>query len=295
MNLLQTRFEKLLHKEFSPPKLITDAIARKAKTLGIILSERQKAKIRRQIARGGRSTIRLRTQDKIDLKGRDKIGLTERDIRDIKQRIGHVVERLPDIVETVSDEVASLLLPTLKKNWPREARAQKRTLGGFQKRLLQRWRRPISLLEMLLTIALEVGGAINEESRGLSEKKHRHLTEALTRLHARACQVTSEVIILLKSGFADGAIARWRTLHEIAATASFINQHGESVAERYLKHDAIESFKAAQEYQKHCLALGYEPLEKKRAQAARTVATTANCEIRQGIRRNLRMGSGGSG
>jgi hypothetical protein len=65
---------------------------------------------------------------------------------------------------------------------------------------------------------------------------------------------------LLKSGFADGAHARWRSLHEIAVVASFIKTHGNEVAERYLLHDNIESYKAATLYQKYYQALGDEPI-----------------------------------
>ena len=47
----------------------------------------------------------------------------------------------------------------------------------------------------------------------------------------RACQVTDEIICLLENGFADGAMARWRTLHEIAVVAVVISQHGENLCD----------------------------------------------------------------
>ena len=40
--------------------------------------------------------------------------------------------------------------------------------------------------------------------------------EVQTRLHARACQIAREVLTLLYAGFAEGAMARWRALHELA-------------------------------------------------------------------------------
>ncbi|MGE5653343.1 MAG: DUF5677 domain-containing protein, partial [Bacillota bacterium] len=80
-----------------------------------------------------------------------------------------------------------------------------------------------------------------------------------TRLHARACQVTSEILTLLRNGFADGAMARWRTLHEIAAVSLFIGEHGDDVAERYLLHEVEESRRAAHQYQQYIDRLGYEP------------------------------------
>ena len=63
--------------------------------------------------------------------------------------------------------------------------------------------------------------------------------DLLIKLHARACQITEEVICLLGGGFADGAMARWRSIHEISAV-SLIEEHGEGLAERYRLHEVVE-------------------------------------------------------
>ena len=91
-------------------------------------------------------------------------------------------------------------------------------------------------------------------------KAQNHVFDVLTRLHARACQIAFEVLVLLKNGFADGAHARWRSLHEVTVVASFIKTHGDEVAERYLLHDNIELYKAAELHQKHYAILGEEPI-----------------------------------
>jgi len=55
-------------------------------------------------------------------------------------------------------------------------------------------------------------------------------------------------------------MARWRTLHEIAAVSYLIGEHGEDLAERYSAHDIVETRKAARQYQKYARRLGQEPL-----------------------------------
>ena len=55
-------------------------------------------------------------------------------------------------------------------------------------------------------------------------------------LHANACLIASEVISLLESGHAGGAIARWRTLYEVNIYAAFILKHGAKTADRYIRH-----------------------------------------------------------
>ena len=83
--------------------------------------------------------------------------------------------------------------------------------------------------------------------------------EVQTRLHARACQIAREVLTLLYAGFAEGAMARWRALHELAVVSLFIG-HDEELAERYRFHEAVESRKVAVQYRKHTEKLGLEPI-----------------------------------
>jgi len=71
----------------------------------------------------------------------------------------------------------------------------------------------------------------------------------MLRLHIRACQVTNEIIILLENGYADGAMARWRTLHEIATVAAVIAKFGDELAERYVHYQIVESTKALTAYE----------------------------------------------
>jgi hypothetical protein len=119
---------------------------------------------------------------------------------------------------------------------------------------------------MLLTISQEYGASVNQELRG-SSVHSLHLLEVLTRLHARACQVVHEILVLLAAGFADGAMARWRTLHEIAVIALFIGEYGEDLAEQYILHQQVESRRAMQDYIACHERLGYESLEPREVEA----------------------------
>lgn len=65
---------------------------------------------------------------------------------------------------------------------------------------------------------------------------------------------------LLEGGFADGAMARWRTLHELSVIATVISDGGEAVAERYVYHQAIEAKGALDEYLRCYELLGFRPM-----------------------------------
>lgn len=60
-----------------------------------------------------------------------------------------------------------------------------------------------------------------------------YLHKSLRQLYIRACQVYYEVYVLVCSGLADGAWARWRTLYELAILAEFIAENGEEAAKGY--------------------------------------------------------------
>jgi hypothetical protein len=66
---------------------------------------------------------------------------------------------------------------------------------------------------------------------------------------------------LLRAGYAEGALARWRTLHELTVITSFLHEQDDNdVALRYLEHEAISSWWDAQAYQKHAQRLQEKPL-----------------------------------
>jgi hypothetical protein len=100
----------------------------------------------------------------------------------------------------------------------------------------------------------------NVEGRKVAVKEQDIVFEALILLQARGCRIASEVLTLIQSGHADGAHARWRSLHEIAVVTLFVNEGGNEVANRYLLHEPVESLKAAKELNRLHQEMGHEPI-----------------------------------
>lgn len=164
-----------------------------------------------------------------------------------------------DTIATALDHAtqaaAEALATNLRADAPRMVDEHARFREGFEQRLYLRWRRALDLFEVVRTCCLEAGENFYMERRSEIDPK----LSALTLLHARACLVASEVQGLLRTGHAAGAQARWRTLHELAVVAYLAGSNDTDIAERFLNHRAIERYKDALQYQKHCEALGYEP------------------------------------
>jgi len=149
------------------------------------------------------------------------------------------------------------------RRWVREAGPelfeQYDARAGFEERLRHRWANGLDGLELLRLRAYDEGAKYNERHRPDAATDSDFVFDALSRLHARACRAASEVGALLRAGHAEGAHARWRTLHEVAVTMFFIRAHGRSVAEAYLAHHAARAWSAAEQYQRYHADLGYAP------------------------------------
>jgi hypothetical protein len=171
-----------------------------------------------------------------------------------------LIQKLPGIIDHASEGFSLTILTSLKKKWPGERRQQRRDMNGFRKRLDQRWGAGLEGLRMLITITREFGDGFNKDGHAAGGGSDPQAFDVLRRLHARACQVAEEVICLLSNGFADGAMARWRTMHEIAAVAYLIGQHGDGLAERYIAHQIVEARGAAIQYRKHQERLRQKPI-----------------------------------
>ena len=150
-------------------------------------------------------------------------------------------EQLPALLPSMAGKIAKNVLKNLKSQWPKENSLQETDILEFRKRMEGRWGKPLGQLRMLLTMSREWCQEINVRESHRRKHKNSRSRKLLIRLLVRACQVTDEILCLLENGFADGAMARWRTLHEIAVVAAVILQHGDDIAERYIDHQAVES------------------------------------------------------
>ncbi|MYC07419.1 MAG: hypothetical protein F4X57_09660 [Chloroflexi bacterium] len=175
-------------------------------------------------------------------------------------------DKISKMIPDVCDETATDMLASIKEDafsgGLEEARTGRRE---FERRLMEVWKKPIELLELFVSLATEAGVDFNSEFGNEAVSSDDYLFEALTRLHGRACQVSNEILVLLRSGYADGAHARWRTLHEIAVISFCLSEpeedeHRQELAEKYLLHDTIQRYKLACQYQKYGERLDLKPI-----------------------------------
>lgn len=184
----------------------------------------------------------------------------ETDAAEVEALTLKITEQLPQITREAFDRTGSNIFKDLKDRWLTEGAIQRLETDEFCERIEERWGEGLDLLRMLLTCCREFGRENLKRRQRSKSKKHSNREFVLTNLHARSCQVADEVITLMANGFADGAMARWRTLHELSVVATLIADGDEILAERYIKHDAVEVKRQADDYNQTQVPLGYVPI-----------------------------------
>jgi hypothetical protein len=187
------------------------------------------------------------------------------DIAEVQGYLDRLAAKFPQFIEESSREAAKLILDALTKNWPEELKLQNEETSGFRERLEGRWGKAFNGLRMLITISREIGGDAAGASPKTRKGRARH--GMLVRLHARGCQLGSEIMTLMENGYADGAIGRWRTLYEVGVVATLIAEWGDEAATRYVAHDIVESKKGMEDFKRCASSLGYLPPSKRETDA----------------------------
>jgi hypothetical protein len=163
-------------------------------------------------------------------------------------------ERTSEFIEDKMVEILSSLAPIVLKGIKAQVPSivkHNRLLNSSSKKLINHgWKKPLDQIKAFVEISSQISESVNENVRLSIKEESRYYVEVLTRLHGQACLIAKEILLLICHGYADGANARWRSLHEIVVTAFFIEKYGNSIAKMYLEHSNIESYKALSEYQK---------------------------------------------
>lgn len=186
-----------------------------------------------------------------------KLEITEEDTKNIMTKLENFNENMPNLVMDLLNELAPRIAENLINSSQNYSKNEKRQREDFERNVWNIWKEPLCLLLVILDLAERACENAYVYSR-MNDHLSPNLVEVLTRLHGRGVQVSQEIFVLLKSGYADGAMARWRTLHEIAVVASFISDNGDQCAKGYLDHQHVEIIKKAKLHGKNADRLGFQ-------------------------------------
>jgi hypothetical protein len=184
------------------------------------------------------------------------IVINDEDIKRVTRAAELFAEGLPDFIRTMTEDMAGKLADGFVEQW--KGLAPSDDGAATRAKIAADWSEPLDRLRMLVALCEQEGDTFNIAHLSGKSGQGQLRAEALARLHIRACRIAKEIILLLENGFAEGAQARWRTLHEVAVTATLIAEGGDGLTERYFDHEAVERKRALDDHRR-AAAISGEP------------------------------------
>lgn len=170
-----------------------------------------------------------------------------------------VVENLPD---NVSEEEASKAIEAafgdlyekgsidlyagLKRHIPKGIGSEARSRRGFEVRNQKRWGPAFDLLEMMIVCSGEHARSVSKIYGDDAVEAEDISFPAIRHLHSKAILISREILHLCRGGYPDGALARWRSLHEVSTIATFLKGNRQ-LSGRYLASFDFRAVKAAEQ------------------------------------------------
>ena len=151
---------------------------------------------------------------------------------DIQNQLYELAEELEDISSEKLAEISKSFAAPMVKNYLNSASENYQVAlqeqHAFESRNLDKWQQAFSLFDSYIQLSFELVAEYRQHNEASAEKAENHQFIALIQLHAKAILVARETQALVAAGFADGAMARWRTSHELAVCSRAIALSEES-------------------------------------------------------------------
>jgi hypothetical protein len=265
MGSLQSVLEEQLA---TMPRIIaTELVRDKLKAAGHAENEKLVEQIVDQLLGAGSDEEDGDDGDVLEFETHEEIVLefTDADTARAQEYVDKISETIPELIHGVAEAAAVTMLRQYERDWAAWRETTDIQMDQFRFNLQARWRKGFDALRMLIELSRDIGTDFHRRASRSRSRRRAHLNKALSHLHVRAIQIASEIMVLMENGYADGAMARWRTLHEVACVAMVLGDGGEALAERYLAHEIVEAKKGLGQYQQCHPKLGYAPFSKRAA------------------------------
>lgn len=174
------------------------------------------------------------------------------------EQLGLSDHKADELTEGLVSEANEFLFSVLMADAPEMLKKEREYQSGFEERNKKRWKEPLDLLRTLWVCCQEIG---QSHAHAGPRDGNPIVFDTLARLHPRALLVASEVLCLIEGGFADGALSRWRSLHELVVVSMFIAKHGDKAATSYRLSLSFHRARAARQYNEYASRANLMPID----------------------------------
>lgn len=247
LSVIQDALEHCLAQATSREHLLPLALAKAAKRRNLSLPQLEVQRLSTAILNAERDVIQLdldapcalgETEEEIQATVRCLLNELEKSITDVEDDLTKAVSQaVPDALA----KVAEFLGDNISEHALEYTLSLRKVQSNRAETVQHLWGSAIEQLDFLRHIVLEWSCAAMEYRRGAYANPNTAF--ALSRLVARAYEVVGEIITLARAGYADGALGRWRSLHEICVVAMFLARRSDRCAQMYLSHHCVEELR----------------------------------------------------
>lgn len=168
--------------------------------------------------------------------------------------------RLPKLLAGLNKTLRTTLIKICISEVKRKAKTEKKLLN----KIATRYKGSLPYFDIFIEFNVQIGNDSYRKYYKQFKTLEDHVKlDTLIEIHVRACQIASEVNLLVKNGYADGAHARWRSLHELCIMFLFLYYNSHEVVRMYQEYLIIETWDKFKKHNEAHPKLGWGKLPKK--------------------------------
>lgn len=134
------------------------------------------------------------------------------------------------------------------------------TMHGYELEVLDRHQGGLAALTLLHLAVFTTGAMFDRDHVPSARACDEPRVNVLRQLWASSIEAGGESLALLRSGYANGALARWRLVREAEVLASLVVGGGSELAQLFLDHSSFRATQIRGDYQAWAEAVGEERL-----------------------------------
>lgn len=244
---IQRELERAIHEAVSKERLLPGMITRAAERQRLDLSSHEIDRLSAAILNSTGDSLNL------DLDLPCGLGVSAAEVQvniqaiidDISLSLEHemksISQAISEVVPATLEEIAKLISADLAESAVQHASELSQAHTTRVESIERLWGPTLQRLDFLRHLVSEWDSEAQKTRQGCYSQPNTAL--ALERLVARVYEVSGEIVVLANHGYADGALARWRTLHEICVVAMFLARQADECATMYLWHHKAEELR----------------------------------------------------
>jgi hypothetical protein len=247
---IQSLIDQHISEVMSPTSIISMAVNKIIEDRGLIVREEQVCVLVSGILS---ATSRQDSDLQINLDPPCDFGETEGEMRAVIQGIVDDLESvihdlsdkfsdsIEEVIPKVLDEISEVISNSISEDATEHVRYMREVQSSRAETIENVWGEAIEQLDIMRGMVLEWNNIAMNLHYG--PYKEPNTAFALCKLVERGYELVGEIVTLIRAGYADGALARWRSLHEVCVIAMFLAKRSDNCAHMYMSHHLVDELR----------------------------------------------------